>query len=399
MTLPVASTESTKSDDAKIAGIRAELPVTEREAYLNTGTNGPLPRVAFDAQMRQMRLELEEGRIGSPAFERLLGSLECARAPLANLLGCAQEELALTHNTTEGLNIALMGIDWKPGDEIVTSRLEHHGGLNPIYLLRQRYGVRIRMTAIGEPGVDSVAALRSVLTRRTRAVMLSHVSWASGMLLPVRALADLAHAVGALFICDAAQSCGMIPTPVYDLGVDAYACSGQKWLLGPDGTGALFVRRDRIPELAPTFFGYFGIRHGMSDDEGNFLPTPGAKRYEVATLSPGGLRAFEASLSWIANTVGWDWAYQRIAHLGQYCYDALARLNGVKMLTPRDRMSGLIHFTLPDVAPEELAKRLEAERVIIRSTPEPAACRVSTGFFNTEADIDRMVAAIQTVRA
>src|SRR3954466_287995 len=101
------------------------------------------------------------------------------------------------------------------------------------------------MTTIGLPDHDPIEELRQALSPRTKAVVLSHVNWATGMVLPIRELADLAHAAGALLICDAAQAAGMVPSNVYDLGVDVYACSGQKWLCGPDGTGALFVRRER----------------------------------------------------------------------------------------------------------------------------------------------------------
>src|SRR5262249_43116750 len=156
-----------------------------------------------------------------------------AREAVAALLSCDPAEVALTHNTTEGMNIALMGLDWRPGDEVVTASTEHPGGLYPVYLLHQRYGVRIRMTEIGMPGGNPVEQLRAVLGPRTRAVVLSHVSWATGMVMPLEQLIELTHRAGALFICDAAQSCGMLPTRVSALGVDAYACSGQKWLCGP----------------------------------------------------------------------------------------------------------------------------------------------------------------------
>ena len=100
----------------------------------------------------------------------------------------------------------------------------------------------------------------------------------------------------------------MVPSRVLDLGVDAYACSGQKWLCGPDGTGALFVRRDRLGDIQSTFAGYHTIRHGMSDFEGNFVPTAGAQRFEVATVNPASAVAFTASLRWITEEVGWQWA-------------------------------------------------------------------------------------------
>jgi len=219
------------------------------------------------------------------------------------------------------------------------------------------------------------------------------------MVLPLRELADLAHDAGALLIVDAAQGGGMVPSRVYDLGVDAYAISGQKWLCGPDGTGALFVRRDRLADIHLSYAGYMSIRHGMSDHEGNFVPAPGASRYEAATLYPAGLAGWHAGLRWLADEVGWDWIYRRIAALGAYCYDALAALDGVTLHTPRDEMAGLVHFTLNDVAPADLTVRLAERDILIRHTPTPAANRVSTGFYNTEEEIDRLVAAIREIRA
>src|SRR5260370_32534085 len=197
-----------------------------------------------------------------------------SRAVFASMLGCSADEVALTHNTTEGMNIAPMGIDWQPRDEIVTAATEHPVGLYPCLRLHQRYGVTVRTTQIGAPDVDPIEAWERALTPRTRAVVVSHVSWSSGGVLPMREIADLTHAAGALLICDAAQSCGMVPSSVYDLGVDAYACSGQKWLCGPQGTGGLFVRRDRFSAFGQTFMGCFGAEH--HDLAGHLLPPPAA---------------------------------------------------------------------------------------------------------------------------
>ena len=385
-----------QSEQDKIRAIRVELPATERVVYLNTGTNGPLPRRSHTAITEYSAGELTEGRIGANVFPRLAKISDEARADVAALLRCQPEEVALTHNTTEGVNIALMGIDWRPGDEVITSRAEHPGVLYPIYLLRQRFGVRIRMTNIGLPGHDDVAELKQALSPRTRAVALSHVSWSTGVVLPIRELADATHAAGALFICDAAQSCGMVPSDVNALGVDVYACSGQKWLCGPDGTGALFVRKDRLSDIQQSYMGYMSVTHGMSDHEGHFVPPAAASRYQAATIYPASLVALSASLRWLSTDVGWDWAYRRIASLGAACYDELAALDGITMITPRDRMAGLIHFSVAGVKPDKLCERMAVTQgVVVRHTPDPLAVRVSTGFYNTQEDIARLVAAIR----
>ncbi|HEX6816837.1 MAG TPA: aminotransferase class V-fold PLP-dependent enzyme [Ktedonobacterales bacterium] len=384
------------SDAEKMAAIREEMPAVRACAYLNAGTNGPLPQRAHEALLTETRRELEEGRITPERYPRISAIKQETRAHIAALLGCDPSEVALTHNTTEGMNIALMGLDWRPGDEAITSWLEHPGGLYPLYLLRQRFGVKIRMTGIGSESGDPVAELRQALTPRTRAVVLSHVSWSTGRVLPLRELAEVTHAAGALLLCDAAQSCGMVPSRMAELGVDAYACSGQKWLCGPDGTGALFVRRDRLGDIAQTFTGYASF--AARDNEGYFVPTKGAVRFEAATLYPPSVAALNAGLEWIEREVGWAWAYARIAALGRACYDTLAALPGVTMHTPRDEMAGLVHFAVEGIEPQELTKQLCERGVIIRHLADPAVNRVSTGFYNAEEDIARLAEGIREVR-
>jgi L-cysteine/cystine lyase len=386
-----------QDERTKVDAIRQELPATLAFAYLNAGTNGPLPRRSHEALVAFDRADLMEGRIGPQGFSRYFQTLTDAREVVADLLGCQPLDVALTHNTTEGVNIAVMGIDWRPGDEVITAATEHPGVLHPVYLLHQRFGVRIRMTEIGSPDRDPLAELRRALTPRTRAVVVSHVSWASGMVLPIREMADLAHHHGALLIADAAQSCGMVPSPVYELGVDAYACSGQKWLCGPNGTGALFVRQDRLGDIHQTFMGYGSIHHGMSDYEGHFVPAPGAKRFEAAALYPAGVKAFETGLRWLRVDVGWEWIYERIAALGRYCYDALAAVDGVTLLTPRDHVAGLVHFNREGIAPADLAAKLAEGGVVVRSTPHPPAVRASLGFYNTQEEVDRLVEAVRHI--
>jgi L-cysteine/cystine lyase len=383
----------------KTARIRAEFPVTQRYRYFNAGTNGPLPQRTHDTLVANAQREVTEGRIGVAALTNLLQNLSDTRMAAAKLLRCDASEITLTRNTTEGMNIALMGLNWRAGDEVVTATTEHPGGLHPVYLLHQRYGVTVRMTKIGLPEVDPVAELRAALSHGARAVVLSHVNWATGMVLPLRELADLAHDAGALLICDAAQAAGMVPSNVYDLGVDAYACSGQKWLCGPDGVGALFVRRDRWSDIQQTFIGFFGIQFGMSDHDGNYVPADTARRYDVSMVYPGGLRALQTSLRWIGEDIGWDWVYQRVATLGRYCYEALATLSGVTMMTPRDQMAGLLHFRVEGIAPPELTEKLGAVGILIRDTHDPDANRISTGFYNTEAEIDHLRDAIEQIQA
>ncbi len=385
----------TSKDHDKVAAIRREMPAVQKWVFLNTGSNGPLPSCAHMAMLQQAQIELVEGRVGMASYMRMAEVHQEAIACIANILGCKPEEVALTHNTTEGMNIGLFGLNWQPGDEIVTAGSEHEGGLNPIAVIRERFGVKVRFTDIGLQGVDTLAELEKTLTPRTKAVMLSHVSWASGLVLPMREISDMAHAVGALVICDAAQGAGQVPSKVYDMGVDVYALSGQKWLCGPDGTGAVFVREDRMDQILQTYVGYGAVTPRQAREGVEFTPRPGALRYQAISHSTPAIRAFATGMSWIDCDLGWEWVYQRIRELGRYCYDTLAALPGVQMYMPSyDGLAGLIHFTVDGIAPADLTEKLGQRGISIRHTPDPVLNRASTGFYNTEEDIDRLAEAI-----
>lgn len=389
---------STSRDENKIQMIRAAMPAVTRAVYLNTGTNGPLPRTTYEAIVDYARVEFQEGRIGQPVFERLIKLFVDTRDLVAELLCCAPEEVALTHNTTEGMNIALLGLDWRQGDELITANSEHEGGLNPAALLKARYGVKVIYTDIGLCNCDPLVSLQRALTPRTKAVVLSHASWSTGAILPMRELSELAHRVGAFVICDAAQACGMVPSNVYELGVDAYAISGQKWLCGPDGTGALFVRRDVMSKMQNTFSGYFSLKKRVTSADAPIEFGDTAMRYQYASHYYPSVKGFAESLQWIRDQVGWDWVYQRTRELGQYTYDTLSQIDGVKLYMPRDQIAGLIHFTVDGIAPAEVTEKLYEQNILIRHVPEPLMNRVATSFYNNEADIERLGNGIQNLR-
>ena len=391
-------TWATFNDTQKIETLRAALPAVTRSVYLNTGTNGPLPRRAYDAILDYARVEFETGRIGQPAFDRFMGALNDARDLIAELLGCAADEIALTHNTTEGMNIALLGLDWRAGDELLTANSEHEGGLNPAAVLKARYGVNVIYTDIGLSDCDPVAALERALSPCVKAVVLSHASWATGAILPMRELCASAHRVGALVICDAAQSCGMVPSNVRELGVDAYALSGQKWLCGPDGTGALYLRRELFPKIQNTFAGYFSLKKRVTRADAPIEFGDTAMRYQYASHYFPSVKGFAEALKWLRDEIGWEWIYRRTYELGQYAYEELSKINGVNLYLPRAQIAGLIHFTVDGIAPADLTAKLFEQNILIRHTPEPALNRVSTGFYNTAAEIAQLSAAIRSLQ-
>src|SRR3954447_9914588 len=212
-----------------------------RVAYLNAGTDGPVPHAAPEAASRELADELEEGRAATH-FERRLALQDELRAGYAELLGCEAHDVALTTSTSEGMGKVLAGMDIGPRDEIVTSDEEHPGLIGPLIAARER-GATIRAVPFAD--------LADAVGPGTTAVACSHVGWRTGAIAPA-ALAD----VDVPAILDGAQGIGAVPVDVVKLGCAAYAASGQKWLCGADGTGSLYVApdfRERVRAIAPAY--------------------------------------------------------------------------------------------------------------------------------------------------
>ncbi len=290
-----------------------------------------------------------------------------------------------------------MGLRWHPGDEIVTTKLEHPGLLAPLALLANRFGVVLRSADIGRGEGDVVGAVEAALTPRTRAIALSHLMWSTGAAIPLGELAELAHRHHALLVVDGAQSAGQIPLDLHALGVDAYAMAGQKWLCGPEATGALYLRRDRLADVAPTY-----LRYAQLDPTGYLIPVPGAMRYEIGEFYGPAVLAQEAALAWLRDEVGLRWAYERTAELGRRCWDGLAGIDGLTLLTPRERMAGLVNFAVEGIAPQSIAAKLYERDLTIRYVvypPCPPSARAACAWWNTEEEVDRLVAAVAEVAA
>ncbi len=371
--------------------IRQEFPVLEQSAYLNTGTEGPLPRRTAQVIAEWTEHQLHEGRSSFKVYrEKCLLLLDDLRERFGRLLGAGPDEIAMTHHTTEGMNIAAWGLNWRPGDEIVTTTLEHEGGLLPAYAVARRFGLTIRVVDLGLGEGDCVSKIAAALSPRTRLVVISHVSYVTGAVLPVAEIAGAAHRVGALVAVDGAQSAGAIPVDVHALGVDFYAVPGQKWLCGPEGIGALYVRRERIAELAPTFVGFTSLQDFNSRDlSGYFIPAPGARRFEVGTLFWPALFGMREGLRWLEEDVGLDTVFARGQAITQRFREMLIALPGTTIHSPAAH-AGLTTFSVDGLDAAEVPDSLAERGVIIRPVHDPAWLRTSTGFFNNDDDLARL---------
>jgi L-cysteine/cystine lyase len=362
-----------------LADIRAGLPVLERVAYLNTGTFGPLPRRTADAMVAQLQTELVSGRSGPAYWEHARALRAEARAAVGALIGASPEELALTRSTSEGCAIAVASLGLGPDDEIVTTDDEHFGLLAALHAS----GAQVRIAPIrGLPLEETLGAIEARLRERTRLIAVSHVTWTTGRVLPIGQLAR--HGIPVLV--DGAQSSGAIPVDVAALECAFYTVSGQKWLLGPDGTGALYVRPDQLEGLRIAIPSYFSQQ--SYEPSGAFEPTPGAQRFDPGTVPAASLAGLVESLAF-AREAGEE-RFAQARAMAERFRTALGER--FEVLTEPGQAT-LVSFR-PGCDPERAVATLAEHGVVVRNFTGLDWIRASVGFWTSEDDLERLLAGL-----
>lgn len=397
---------STTSGDAEQAHdtaarwrwIREQTPAMQRTTYLNCGFSGPLSVAVAEATARRLDLEVQDGPLTRHVQEDKTAIMDRLRRAGAQLLGADVEEIAVTGNTTEGVNIAVNGTTLQPGDRVVTTSIEHGGGMIPAYWARERRGAELAIVQLSPddgPGAV-VEKFDQALGDRAALVIVSEISYATGQVLPMDALVELAHARGASVVIDGAQTAGHIPIDVHASGVDAYAIPSHKWLCGPDGLGLLYVRRDRIADIDPVKVS--GRLAKEFDFDGHFVPkTDDIAKFEVSTMSTptaaGMLAAIEQYLAHGPEAV-WD----RVRELARIAGERFALIPDVTLASPQsdDTRSGLFLFRAGTLDPTALVAWLYDEgRIVARAVPQVKAVRLSLNVYNNEDDIERTAALVE----
>ncbi|MCH8848724.1 MAG: aminotransferase class V-fold PLP-dependent enzyme [Chloroflexi bacterium] len=366
--------------------LRASIVGLDAMTYLNTGWAGPSPERVLS---RMRETAQEESRVGPASPDGLALArriAEEATDAAARLLGADAQDVVLTHGTTEGVNIVLHGLAWESGDELLTSAFEHPALEEPAALLADRHGVQVRRVRLSPKASadEALDAVASAITPRTKLVALSHIMFTCGLRLPAAPIARAVHKAGAMVLFDGAQSGGHVPLDMAGIDADFYTVSGQKWLLGPSSTGALYVRRDRHELLAP------------------LLQVPGvgfATGLAALSLASGSaqLQAGFAEAVRVYEELGPERAEARIYELAARLRDGLAQIGGVAVTGPNDpdAVCGLTAITLDGWKPGDLADALwERHQVVARTVGHPAGVRFSTAAFNDEGDVGRALEAV-----
>jgi L-cysteine/cystine lyase len=357
--------------------VRAELPAAERKAYLNAGTFGPLPSRAVDAMQDAERAALREGRFGRAFFDDVLAARQALREAVGRTIGAPASAIALTTSTSEGCNTVVAGLRLGPEDEVVTTDSEHPGLAGPLELSP----ARVRVAAVGRaPAAEALAVIEAELSERTRLIALSHVTWTTGQVIPVGDLSGR----GIPVLVDGAQSAGAVPVDVGALGCDFYTVSGQKWLLGPDATGALYVRPESLGLLAMTSTSYVSW-----EDPRAFVPWPDARRFETTWVPHPAVRGLLASIAF-AEELGPE-RFERARAVAEVVRERAA---GRAEVVTEAGQATLVSVRPRNDPAADVVKRLEAAGVVVRDLPGLGWVRASCGYWTSQEDVDRFVAGL-----
>jgi L-cysteine/cystine lyase len=352
--------------DAKVKFARALIPVSAHSAYLNTASLGPVSTIYAQTLAACTSSDLTNGRAVAPRYERMRAATECIREEIAALVGAESRQIVLTQSTSDGLAAAIAHIAWQAGDEVVTTDAEHEACAEPIARLQQRHGVITRVAAVPAEPAENLDWLLTQMSPRTRLVAFSAVTFKNGYRMPVERIVESARTRGVQTLLDAAQCVGAAPLALADWGVDYCAMPLQKWLCGPDGLGALYVRD--------------GTTAAISRDR--------------VVRDWGTLEATAEHLATLSRALGWNWILARTAALARHARQCARTVPGWTLETPAEH-AGLVTIRSSHSDIGHVVDHLQRSNFVFRYRPETQSLRIATAFFNTESEIDSFFAAIR----
>jgi len=363
---------------------RLEFPVTDSLIYMNHAAVSPLSRRVRDAMVGLLD---EVHHSGAANWEQWVRTYDAARRSLARLINAEPGEIAFTKNTSEGISIFANGLEWQPGDEIVSIEGEFPSNYYAWKALEKR-GVVLRLFQ-PEQGCVSHESIVNALSSRTRVVAVSFVQYLSGFRLDLEKLGQVCAAHGCLVFVDAIQGLGAFPLDVKAAHIAGLASDGHKWLLSVEGAGVLFVNRQVMELITPSEIGWWAVRGWADFTNREFTWRDDARRFECGSLNTVGIHGLGAAVDLLLE-VGIPNIAERILDLTDRLRRGLAE-QGHSVFGPqaRERASGIVSFVPRQGTAESLLKRLKAHRVQVAA--RCGMVRVSPHFYNTEAEIDRVL--------
>ena len=387
------SNERGKEDDFW-QQVRRQFPLTDQRTYFNNGTIGPMPRPVVDAVRKKMEGLNEWGEYSGH---------DDSREVVSRFVGVSKDEISLTHNTTEGINIVASGLRLEAGDEVIMTSHEHAGNALPWLNQNVQRGVVLRTFEPAPTADESLSRLKGLITARTRGIAIPHITCTTGHRLPIEAVCALGRERGLWTFVDGAHGPGTERLNLREMGCDFYAACGHKWLMAPAGTGFLYVRRDKLEDLKPHHIGaYSDLGWELSLDKQElhgYVPT--AHRFDYGTQSAALAHGLIAAIEF-NETIGGARMSAYSCGLATSLMEGLNSLGrGVEILTPQEEgsRSAMVGFRLPGIGFREFGRIASENKFRIRLVPESGlnSIRVSTHVYNNRSEVDRFVSLVEKV--
>ena len=372
-------------DISHYIGNAEEFPVLRHWDFFNHAAVSPLPRRSADAlRWYADRIETEV-YIDSGFYKQI----EQLRAATARMINAAPDEIALVKNTSEGLATVANAIDWRAGDRIVTTGIEFPANLYPWMDVAKRHGVELISVP---PPLTTERILQAANHPQTRLLTISHVQYSTGQRHDLAALGQFCRGRGILFCVDAIQSVGALPVDVRAMNIDYLSADGHKWLLGPEGAGIFYCRRELLAQTRPALIGWMNVINHLDYANYDFTLKPDARKFECGTHNVPGLLALKASVELLME-VGIEPIAARLKSLTDQLAAGL-KTKGYDLISPRGgEWSGIVSFKAKGINAEQVVATLRADRRIELAVRD-GRLRASPHFYNTEEQIDRLVEAL-----
>ena len=391
---------------ALVSNFMRELcPALLNKTYFNYGGQGPLPTPSLEAIQASWRRIQELGPFTTDVWPFIGAEVSSTRRRLAELCGVAPHRLALSENVTSGCVLPLWGLPFTAGDRLLISDCEHPGVVAACVELARREDLVIDTLPVqqlrgDQPSTDAgvMDALEQSLTPRSRLVVLSHLLWNTGQIMPIPAVAErlAQHPQAPYLLVDAAQSFGQIPVQDAAAAADIYAFTGHKWACGPEGLGGVALSQRVLNEGQPTVIGWRSLQDESKADLSSSDPFHhDSRRFEVATSCVPLMAGLRCSLELLDQEGSAETRLMRIRQLSGDLWSGLREMPGVKPLMEVPPASGLVSFQLScDAAPAEVVQQLGQQGLWIRDLADPSCLRACTHVTTTEAETEALTTAI-----
>jgi len=369
--------------------LRAHMPVADKWAYFDHAAVSPVTASAAAAMWRCTDECLREGDTLWPEWARRIHDM---RQEAAGLIGADADEIALVPNTTAGINLVAEGLDWHPGDNVVTLADEYPSNLYPWMHLADR-GVETRRVPTNDGRVD-YDQLEDHVDERTRVITVSWVAFSNGCRRDLGVIGEIAARRGALFFVDAIQGLGAFPLDVRETSIDFLAADGHKWMLGPEGAGIAYIRRDRLPILRATGVGAHSVVQGSDYTHIELKLKENASRYEGGSLNVPGMLGLGASIA-LLRSLGPANVAAAVLDITDHVCQELEKLK-LRVVSPRDgeERSGIVSFEFPQA--DLLAVRRHCLARGVALATRAGRIRVSPHGYTDRDDVARLIGALQS---